>query len=152
MALPEVIGEFGVVKFDPAEDVKVLSPSGVCWIKVRGKAVNRKKDNNGQWTDADPLFIDIVGYGPSAQNLADSIAVGDLIMVRGYLEERHWEDEKGEKRSGYRIHANDFAVSTRLTNAKSERVRTKENIDYLATNAGAVEVKQDGPAAEEPPF
>lgn len=151
MFLPQVTGEFGIVAFDPEQDVKPMENGRGAWVKLRGKAVDRRKDSNGQMVDVNPLFIDIVAFGPAAQNLAESIAVGDLILVHGVLEERHWKDGAGAAHSQLRIRADDVAVSTRLTCAKSERVMARENIDYVRQFATDVEAPAHE-ATEADPF
>lgn len=143
MALPQVNGEFGVVA-DP--EIR-FAESGKAWAKVRGVAKDRVRDSNGAWADGDPTFIDIVCFGKVAENLIDSVAKGDSIIITGKLQQQEWTDKETQtKRVGYRIVADEVGVSVKWTTAKTPR--------YIEMNGGPV----DHPAAgstgdtDEPPF
>lgn len=119
MALPQISGEFGVVA-DP--EIR-FAESGKGWAKVRGVAKDRVRDSNGAWADGDPTFIDIVCFGKVAENLIDSVAKGDSIIVVGKLQQQEWADKTtGEKRTGFRVVADEVGVSVKWTPAKTPRV------------------------------
>lgn len=113
--LPIITGEFGVVK-EP--EIK-FSDKGTAWAKVRCSAKDRKRDANGQWTDGDPLFINIL-INAGAENLIESIAVGDSIIVTGRLKMREYEVD-GQKKTEYQIAADSVGVSVRWGAAKTSR-------------------------------
>jgi len=115
--LAQVTGEFGVI-FDP--EMK-FSEKGNAWLKIRGKNADRVRDNNGQWTDGKPCFIDILVMGKQAEHLFDSIGKGDTILVTGKLEYSEWEDSEGTKRSAHRILASQVGVSVQWGPAKTAR-------------------------------
>lgn len=114
--LPTITGEFGVVK----EPEVRFSDSGTAWAKIRVKATDAKRDASGKWTETDPLFIDVL-IGKPAQNLVDSIMVGDSIMVTGKLKMREYEYE-GQKRQEFQISADSVGVSVRFGTAKTPRM------------------------------
>jgi single-strand DNA-binding protein len=113
--LPTVSGEFGVVK----EPEVRFSEKGAAWAKVRCSAKDRKRDANGQWTDTDPLFINVVVYN-GAENLIESIRVGDSILVQGRLKMREYEVD-GQKKQEFQIVADSVGVSMRWGAAKTSR-------------------------------
>lgn len=144
MSLPRVNGQFGIVA-DP--DVK-FSDAGKCWVKLRCVAKKRIRDKDGQWTDGDPTFIDVVCFGKPAEHLVDSVAKGDTILVTGDLEQQNWKDKDGNDRSGFRIVADEIGVSTVFGPAKSKRVLEAEGVSVAKDILGGVEI----PDPEDPPF
>jgi len=106
--LPIINGEFGVV----ADPELRFSDKGSAWIKVRGIAKDRVRDNTGNWSDGDPLFIDILHGGQAAEHLFESVVKGDTITVTGKLKQREYEKD-GEKRTKVEVVAQDVAVSLR---------------------------------------
>lgn len=116
--LPEINGEFGIVQ-DP--DVK-FAESGKCWVKLRGIAKDRKRDSNGEWVDGDPIFIDILVFGKQAENLAESVAKGDTVLVKGRLSPNNWTDKEGNERKDVRIMVDEIGVSVRWNPARTPTV------------------------------
>ena len=114
--LPIINGEFGVV----ADPELRFSDKGSAWIKVRGIAKDRVRDNTGNWSDGDPLFIDILHGGQAAEHLFESITKGDTITVTGKLKQREYEKD-GEKRTVMEIRADSIGVSVRWTTAKTPK-------------------------------
>jgi single-strand DNA-binding protein len=109
------MGEFGVVK-EP--EIK-FSEKGGAWAKIRCSAKDRKRDANGQWTDTDPLYINVI-VGVGAENLVESVMPGDTIMVQGKLKMREYEID-GQKKQEYQISADTVGVSLRWNAAKTPR-------------------------------
>lgn len=134
--LPRISGEFGVV-FDP--DVK-FSEKGTTWVKIRGVAKDRVRDSNGTWTDGDPLFIDIVCFGRYAENLAESVAKGDSILVDGTLQFKEWTDNEGVVKQGFQIRAEKIGVSTQWTPAKSQRVLEQSGLANVKETLGGTTI------------
>jgi single-strand DNA-binding protein len=99
--LPRIVGEFGIV-MEP--DVK-FSDAGKCWVKLRCIAKDRKRDSNGQWSDGDPMFIDVLVFGRYAENIAESVAKGDTVLVEGRLSPNNWTDKEGNTHEDLRIMA-----------------------------------------------
>ena len=108
-----------------------------------GVAVNRRWQNRqGQGEEA-TSFFDVVAWGSLAENVAQSLAKGDRVLVAGRLDQRAWESSDGDKRSKVEITATEIAPSLRwasATIAKNER-RSPQTVP-----AGA------GPDEGEDPF
>lgn len=142
MALPTIQGEFGVVA-DP--EIR-YSDKGNAWMKVRGIAKDRVRDQNGGWADGDPLFVDIV-IGQGAEHLFESICKGDTVIVTGRLKQRNWEKD-GSKQSTMQIQADSVGVSTRWGPARTQRSVESAGPKAAQEVLGAVPV----PQGDEPPF
>ena len=137
--LPVVTGEFGVVK----EPEIRFTDKGTAWAKIRCSAKDRKRDANGNWTDGDPLYIDVI-VGNGSQNLVDSVMPGDSIIVTGRLKMREYEWE-GQKRQEFQISADSVGVSLRWTTAKTPRLLeqgggTSAAAAYVADALGGSEI------------
>lgn len=136
MSLPTISGEFGVVQ-DP--DIR-FSDNGSAWIKLRGVAKDRRKNQNGEWEDGDPCYMDIVVGGKAAEHLAESITKGDAIVVTGKLSQREWKNDSGQTQKAYSIRADTVGVSTRFTPAPTPKFK-----NGMANTPAAVQENQEAP-------
>jgi single-strand DNA-binding protein len=118
--LPSITGEFGVV-FEP--EIK-FNDSGVAWIKIRGAANDRVYNpESKEWEQkGETTFLDIIMGGKLAENLAESVTVGDQIVVSGDLQQREWTTNEGEKRVSYQIRAKTVGVGLISGPARSSRM------------------------------
>lgn len=114
--LPEIHGEFGIVK--PPE-IR-FNDSGKAWAKLRCSFKDRKRDSNGNWTDGEPQYLDVI-VNHQAENLIESVSVGDSVVISGHLVIRTYEVD-GQTRLAPEIKAENVGVSVRWTTAKSFRV------------------------------
>lgn len=137
--LPVITGEFGVV----ADPELRFSERGTGWAKIRGVAKDRKRDSAGNWTDGDPLFIDII-VSAGAEHLVESVVKGDTIVVTGRLQMREYE-HNGERKTAFQISADAAGPSTRWAPAvtpKSQETR----------KPAAAQHEPVGDVADVPPF
>lgn len=133
--LPMISGEFGVVK----EPEIRFSDKGTAWAKIRCSAKDRKRDATGNWTDGEPLYINII-VGHGAEHLVESVSPGDSILVTGKLKMREYEVE-GQKRQEYQIAADNVAVSVRWGPAKTQRtMESTGNVQAAKEALGATEI------------
>lgn len=130
--LPTITGEFGIV----ADPELRFSDKGSAWIKIRGIAKDRVRDNTGNWSDGDPLFIDIIYGGQASQNLYESVVKGDTITVTGKLKQREYEKD-GEKRTAMEIRADSIGVSVRWAPARTPNVSPSVSVPEVADALGA---------------
>lgn len=118
--LPTINGEFGVV-FEP--ELR-FNDKGNAWIKIRGAASDRAYNpETKEWEQkGDAVYLDIIMGGKLAENLAESVTVGDQIVVSGDLVQREWTTDDGEKRVSYQVRARTIGVGVVGGPAKSVRV------------------------------
>jgi single-strand DNA-binding protein len=91
-----------------------------------GLAVNRRwQDGTGEWQE-EVSFFDVVAWRELAENIGDSIAKGDRVVVVGRLQQRTWENDDGDKRSKVEVVADDVGPSLRWAVAE---VTKKERAD-----------------------
>lgn len=104
----------GNITRDP--ELKFLN-SGQAAIRL-SIAVNRRWMNRQtqEW-DERVSYFEVAGYGPMAENAANSLSKGTRVIVTGRLEQRSWETENGDKRSIVEINADEIAPSLRFATA-----------------------------------
>lgn len=86
-----------------------------------GLAVNRRYQQNGEWKDADPVFLNVSLWGQPGENLAASVSKGDRVMVTGRLEVRQYDKTDGSKGTSVDLIADEIGVSTKFATAKVSR-------------------------------
>lgn len=147
--LPQVMGEFRVA----ADPELRFAPSGTAVGKIRAVASSRKKEGD-EWVDDKVCWVNLLGFKQVAENMAESFAKGDLVVVNGRLQTEDWEDKEGVKRTTMTIVVDSIGPSVRWSAARSlggERKGEKKS------SGDAPSSPQDdpwatGPASEEPPF
>jgi single-strand DNA-binding protein len=76
--------------------------------------------NTKEWSDGDPMFLDVIAWPPVAEPLLESgIGRGDLVVIEGTLRQRWWEDKDGQKRSKYELTIGFIGSSLRFKNNKT---------------------------------
>jgi single-strand DNA-binding protein len=87
-----------------------------------GVAVSRRWQNRqtSEWEER-TSFFNVVAWGDMAENISDTLAKGNRVIVNGRLEQRSWETEQGEKRSVVEIVADEIGPSLRWATAQVTR-------------------------------
>lgn len=115
--LPTIQGEFGVV----ADPEPSFSEKGNAWLRLRVVAKDRVRDQNGTWSDGDPMFINAVVFGKQAEHLTDSIGKGDTVILTGRLAPNTWTDKEGVEHKDVQIKVEEIGVSVRWGFARTGR-------------------------------
>lgn len=89
-------------------------------------AVTDRKLENGKWVDGDTQYHRTTVFGRTAENVRESLAKGDTVIVNGNLEFRHWNDQTtGEPRAATEVVADSIGPSLRYTTAEIARRNPK---------------------------
>jgi len=145
--LPQVTVEGRVVN-DP--ELR-FAPSGVAVGSFRLVASSRKQDESGQWVDDKTLWLGVTCFKQLAENVAESLRRGDLVVVTGRLQTDEWESDTGEKRSRTELVANGVAASLMFRTIPHGEGRA-ERVSAGDAPAAASDPWTAPPAADEPPF
>lgn len=110
-------------------------------------AVNRRWQNRQtqEWEERVSYF-EVTGYGPMAENVANSIPKGARVVVTGRLEQRSWETDDGSKRSIVEINADEIAPSLKWATAVVNKTPRPESGNQYGGQ------RQAGYAFDEEPF
>jgi len=118
-----------------------FSASGVAVLNLRVVTNGRRKTDAG-WEDTDTTFWSVSGFRQLAENAAESLRKGDLVVVTGKAKSREWVDKDGGKRLSWEVTADHIGVDlTRVTATVNRVVR-----DSVQDDAWQM------PAEENPPF
>ena len=79
-------------------------PSGAA-VANFGLAVNRVYTSQDGEQKEEVCFVDIDAWGKTAENCANYLSKGRLVLVEGTLQFRSWETEDGQKRSKLSVRA-----------------------------------------------
>jgi single-strand DNA-binding protein len=135
-----------------AEPELRFSNSGVAVAKLRVVAADRRKnESSGEWEDGDTLWIDVTCFKQLAENVVESVAKGDLLLVYGKLKTEEWTDrDSGGQRSKIVMIADVIAPSLQFRTIPhgggQQRSRPPAAQGYTAP------VEQAYGGADEPPF
>jgi single-strand DNA-binding protein len=98
--------------------------------------VNERRHNpdTGDWEDGEPTRHRVKAFRQLGENIADSLAKGDRVIVHGTVTTDTWTDkDTGEKRTGQKILADVVGPSLRWATVritKSIRV-TADDADHM---------------------
>lgn len=127
-----------------------FAQSGMAVAKIRTVATSRKRQDDGTWVDDKTCWLDVTCFKQQAENVAESITKGDLIVVTGKLQTEEWEDKNtGDKRSKITCIADSVGLALAFHAAKSQKVERAQPADPGGEDPWA------GPPAEgdgQPPF
>lgn len=125
-----------------------FTPSGIAVAKMRLVASNRKKDEaSGEWKDDKQLWINVTAWRNLAENIAESLGKGDLVVVVGKLATNSWENQEGEKRSNIECTADSVSASLMFRTIKHGEGKVKRE-----KAAAAEEDPWAKQPDDEPPF
>ena len=79
-------------------------PSGTA-VANFGLAMNRIYTTQDGERKEDTCFVDIDVWGKTAENCANYLTKGRLVLVEGSLQYRSWETDDGQKRSKLSVRA-----------------------------------------------
>ena len=117
--LPQVTAE-GTLVGDP--ELR-FTPSGVAVAKWRIACNERKFDKTTrEWTTGRTTFITGSCWRGLAENVAESLSKGDLVIVSGHLTQRDWTDDEDRKHTAYEIDAATMGPALPFATAKVSKV------------------------------
>jgi single-strand DNA-binding protein len=124
--------------------------TGIAVANLRVAVTQRIQDKDGTWRDGETSFHRVNVWRDQAQNLTDSLAKGDRVMVTGRLRQRAWETPEGERRSATEIDADEVGASLKWATTKVERAAQRGNGD--SSPARQRQAAERGQFNDEPPF
>lgn len=102
MPIPTLTGE-AIVVGDEGATLR-HTQAGQAVANARLKFSDRRRDDQGNWSDSSVLWIDATAWGPLAERLAEVGEGGTVLKVSGRIDTQEWEDKQtGQKRSKPRL-------------------------------------------------
>lgn len=118
-------------------------------------AVNAQRFDReaGKYVDAGTSFLRCNAWGQLAENVAESLGKGARVIVTGRLAEDHWENDKGEKRSAFKLTADAVGPDLAWATAKVSKASRRDDVAPDDPWASASRTRPEPMAAGgEPPF
>lgn len=143
MSLPLVTIEGRVV----ADPELRFAPSGIAVGSFRIVASSRKKNEQDEWVDDKTLWMGVTCFKSLAENVAESVAKGDLVVVTGRIYTDEWQTPEGEKRTAVKLNADTVSVSLQFRTVPHGGGRTERTTSSPDTPGPAA-----APPGDEPPF
>jgi single-strand DNA-binding protein len=149
MSLPTVTGEFRL-----GDDPQLrFTPSGQAVANVRLGANGRKFNKSTQeWEDAGECWLNGAIWGREAENVAESLERGMLVLVTGRLETRKYEDREGNQRLSVDVTIYSIAPSLKYATAKVSKVERVQGQGQPNVSAPPADDPWAAPPSDEPPF
>jgi single-strand DNA-binding protein len=126
-----------------ADPIYGESENGTKYAKFTVAVTDRKLED-GKWVDADTQYHRTTIFGRTAENVRDSVAKGDTVLVTGNLEFRHWTDPAtSEPRASTEIVADSVGPSLRYVTAEPNRRDPKADGPAAATTGPVTTLQAD---------
>jgi single-strand DNA-binding protein len=98
---------------------------GAAWATFRMASNPRRFDREtARWIDGEPLFVTVVCWRALAENVAESLTIGDPVVVTGRVRWAEWERE-GHKYSALEVDAQ--AIGHDLARGRSTFTRVRRD-------------------------
>jgi single-strand DNA-binding protein len=114
MALPTITAQGNLV-FEPEFQV---TQSGISRCKMRIACNERRKNQDGTWSDGETSYFDIVLWRGLAEAAADQFKKGQPILVVGKVRVSKYEDKNGIERTVVEITADEIAAVVKANKVK----------------------------------
>lgn len=99
-----------------------FTPSGVAVTNFTVASNERVYNSTTrQYEDGPATFMPVNVWRGYAENVAESLHKGDVVLVVGRLKQRHWETRDGDKRSRIELEADEIGPGLRWVTATLRR-------------------------------
>ena len=99
-----------------------FTPSGAAVASFTVASTPRTFDRQAnEWKDGETLFLRCSVWREAAENVAESLAKGNRVVVQGRLVQRSFETREGEKRTVVEMQVDEVGPSLRYATAKVTR-------------------------------
>ena len=87
-------------------------------------ASNRRKKVGDEWEDV-TSFFNCTAWQSLAENIASSLTKGDRVLATGYMEQRSYETQEGEKRTVFDFTVNELGAELRYATVEVSRTERR---------------------------
>ena len=122
MALPTITA-VGNLVFDP--EFRATS-SGISMCKMRIACNERKKAQDGTWSDVEPSYFDVVLWRGLADAATETFKKGQAVLVVGKCKIVKYEDKNGVERTTVEIAADEIAAVVKANKAPATKDLTED--------------------------
>lgn len=124
-----------------------FTPSGTAVCTFSVAVAKRKRDDAGNWVEGEPTWVRVAAWKALGEHCAESLEKGARVIVTGTLENRPWQNDKGETRFSLEMTADEVGAALTFATAKVSRI--KRESAPLPEDPWAGKAPEQ---SEEPPF
>ena len=88
-----------------------VTQTGKSLLKLKMKTSRSAKNAQGEWEQKDPTYWTVTAWAELAENAAEVLREGDIIMALGTVSQREWEGRDGAKRISVELNAQHLGKS-----------------------------------------
>jgi len=126
-----------------------FTASGVAVSNFRLVFQNRKRNDDGTWSDDEDniLWINASCWRQMAENVAESLRKGDLVLVTGKIKSRSYETSDGDKRTVIELMVDEIGPTLRFRS-----VLHSDGAGGKVTRSSTPDAADPWAVPSEPPF
>ncbi|WP_029136008.1 single-stranded DNA-binding protein [Nakamurella lactea] len=118
-----------------AEPTYGVADSGRSWARLRVASNERVRDTDGQWTDAPPVYTEVVIFGSRAETAVNSMQIGDPVIVKGRPEVETFARRDGSMGAALKVFAS--SVTPRPTPGTATAAPVQRTVERATPSAAA---------------
>ena len=128
-----------------------LREGNVPWVLFRVASTPSYFDATTRtWRDLETIWISVKAWRSLAQNVADSLEIGDPVVVTGKVRTERWTTQDGEARESTVLEANLIGHDLTWGVTKLRRVDRQQATAPVNDGTGAALAELEGESAEVP--
>src|SRR5919198_2106989 len=108
---------------DPELRFTKTTGHAVCTLRLAVSA--RRKNLDGDYVDAPPVFYEATCWGALAEHAADSLHKGGRVLVHGSVYDEEWSDRDGNARFKHVLQVTAIGACLRYATASITRATSK---------------------------
>ncbi len=125
----------GIVGTEPQLSI---TPKGLSVLKFRVATHERKRDGEtGQWVDGGTSWYSVSAFRSLAENVMESIAQGDHLVIFGKLQIRQFDRPDGTRGTSADIEAYSLGHDLRFGTSQFTKVRNENSDGDRVTHSSA---------------
>lgn len=99
-----------------------FTPNGAAVANFTVASTGRTFDKQAsEWRDGETMFLSCSVWRQYAENVAESLRKGMLVIVQGRLKSRSYEDREGQKRTVFEVDVEEVGPALRFATATVNR-------------------------------
>ena len=127
-----------------------FTPSGAAVVSLRVVTDRRFKNAAGEWESKDTSWWSVQAWKQLAENVAESLTKGDLVVIVGDIKQREYETREGEKRTVVEVEARHIGPDLSRATAKVTKSGSTTSAPTGATSGADPWATPS--TTDEPPF
>ena len=127
-------------------------PSGYAVANFTIASTPRSFDRqSNEWKDGETLFMNGTVWRQLAENVAESLRKGDRVIATGFIKQRSYETQQGEKRTVVEMDVQEIGPALSRGTARLQKVDRQQGQQQQPQQQGGWGQQQGGWGQQQPP-